>query len=79
MLIDIFHEHNKDLNFLLFDKQIERFCIYIMNKKNDSFEFNWRWSKIYIFFKNLNTFKLTIVDLKTVASFNDLILTDEIV
>ena len=79
LLIDIFHKHNKDLNFLLFDKQIERFRIHIMNKKNYSFEFDRRRDKIRIFFENLNTFKSTIVDLKIIASFDNSILTDEIV
>ena len=50
-----------------------------MNKKNYSFKFGRCRDKIRIFFKNLNAFKSTIVDLKIIASFDDSILIDEIV
>ena len=47
-------------------------------KKDCLFEFDQRRNKIRIFFKNLNTFKSTTVDLKTVTSFDDSNLIDEI-
>ena len=33
LLIDIFHEYNKDLNFLLFRQSSKELCIYIVNEK----------------------------------------------
>ena len=63
--------------YLISQSKDSAFTLWI--KKNYSFEFDRRRDKIHIFFENLNTFKSIIVDLTIVASFNDSILTDEII